>query len=65
MWVRLDVAPPKYTHFAPPAGLSQHSLFLWFATFVALTRLSLALFHVPHMALGVALDARESGGRGG
>jgi Na+/melibiose symporter-like transporter len=45
----------------PPAGLSEAGLFLWLLVFAVLTRQSMTLFHVPHMALGAELsnDYRE------
>lgn len=52
----LPVAVTFYLVFAPPAGLSQLALFAWLATFTVLTRLSMTLFHVPHLALGAELS---------
>jgi len=45
-----------YLTFAPPADLSQAGLFAWLLGFAALTRLSMTLFHVPHLALGAELS---------
>lgn len=42
--------------FAPPAGLSQLELFAWLVSFAVLTRSSMTLFHVPHLALGAELS---------
>ncbi len=42
--------------FAPPAGLGEGGLFLWLLVCSVLTRASMTLFHVPHMALGAELS---------
>ena len=42
--------------FCPPE-LSQFGLFLWLTLFAVLTRVSITLFHVPHMSLGAELSA--------
>lgn len=44
-----------YLLFAPPAGLGTIELFLWLTGFSILSRASIALFHVPHLALGAEL----------
>lgn len=46
-----------YLTFAPPAGLAQQELFAWLLCFAVLTRLSMTLFHVPHLALGAELTS--------
>ncbi len=45
-----------YLLFAPPAGLDGTELFFWLLVFSVLARASIALFHVPHMALGAELS---------
>lgn len=45
-----------YLSFAPPSGLSQQELFAWLAAAAVLTRGSMTLFHVPHLALGAELS---------
>jgi Na+/melibiose symporter-like transporter len=52
----LPLAVFFYLTFVPPAGLSQMELFSWLATFAVLTRASMTLFHVPHLALGAELS---------
>ncbi len=42
--------------FSPPDGLSEWALFLWLAVTVLLTRASMTLYHVPHIALGAELS---------
>ena len=42
--------------FSPPEGLSEWGLFFWLATMVLLTRASMTLYHVPHIALGAELS---------
>lgn len=42
--------------FSPPAGLDQLGLFLWLTTFTILVRFWLAVFIVPHLALGAELS---------
>lgn len=42
--------------FFPPAGLGQLGLFLWLITFAILVRLSMSIYHVPHIALGAELS---------
>jgi glycoside/pentoside/hexuronide:cation symporter, GPH family len=41
--------------FSPPAGLDEQGLFLWLTTFAVLARLSLTLYHIPHLALGAEM----------
>ncbi|MCP4003320.1 MAG: hypothetical protein GY725_03910 [bacterium] len=43
--------------FRPPADLSHGLLFLWMLIFTVLTRLSMTLYHVPHMSLGAELSS--------
>jgi Na+/melibiose symporter-like transporter len=45
-----------YLTFAPPAGLSEMELFGWLTATAVLTRGSMTLFHVPHLALGSELS---------
>jgi len=47
--------------FRPPHGLSPQGLFIWLLVFTVLVRLAMALYSVPHMALGAELtsDYRE------
>ena len=52
----LPMSAAFYLVFAPPAGLGQMGLFLWLSTFAVLCRLSMTLFHVPHLALGAELS---------
>jgi GPH family glycoside/pentoside/hexuronide:cation symporter len=42
--------------FCPPE-LSEFALFLWLTFFAVLTRISITLFHVPHMSLGAELSS--------
>lgn len=42
--------------FSPPAGLTEWGLFGWLAVTVLLTRGSMTLYHVPHIALGAELS---------
>lgn len=57
----LPVAVFYYAVFVPPKSLTQDELFPWLVTTLVLARLSMTLFHVPHMALGAELsqDYRE------
>lgn len=43
--------------FSPPEGLSELSLFFWLMIFGVLTRCSMTLFNVPHIALGAELSS--------
>ncbi|MFT7245006.1 MAG: GPH family glycoside/pentoside/hexuronide:cation symporter [Candidatus Azotimanducaceae bacterium] len=47
--------------YAPPDFLEEFGLFIWFTVFTIFLRLSLTLYHVPHLALGAELsdDYRE------
>ncbi|MFK7898989.1 MAG: MFS transporter [Myxococcota bacterium] len=47
--------------YAPPGGLGEISLFLWFTTFTILLRTAQTLYQVPHLALGAEMtsDYRE------
>ncbi len=53
-----------YLTFTPPEGLSQFGLFAWLTSLTVLTRASMTLFHVPHLALGAELttDYEERSG---
>lgn len=44
-----------YLLFAPPAGLSETTLFFWMVGFAVLVRIALTLFFVPHLSLGAEL----------
>ena len=46
-----------YLAFSPPVGLDQWGLFTWLLGFAVATRLSMTLFHVPHLALGAELSS--------
>lgn len=46
-----------YLLLSPPAGLDSFQLFLWFTAFSILLRMSLTLYHVPHLALGAELSS--------
>lgn len=52
----LPLAFAFYGTFSPPDGLGQDALFAWLLTFAILTRASMTLYHVPHMALGAELS---------
>jgi Na+/melibiose symporter-like transporter len=41
--------------FNPPADMSQYFYFGWLVTFAVLARLSLTLYHIPHLALGAEM----------
>jgi Na+/melibiose symporter-like transporter len=43
--------------FSPPTDLTQLELFGWLTTLTVLTRASMTLFHVPHLALGAELSS--------
>lgn len=47
--------------YAPPTGIGELGLFLWFTIFTVGLRLSMTFYHVPHLALGAELsdDYRE------
>ncbi len=42
--------------FLPPSDMSDLGLFAWMTIFVVLTRASMTLYHVPHLALGAELS---------
>ena len=42
--------------FSPPAGMSEWGLFFWLTVTIVLTRASMTLYHVPHIALGAELS---------
>ena len=42
--------------FAPPAGLSEFQLFLWFTVFYALMRTALTFYNVPYLGLGAEVS---------
>jgi Na+/melibiose symporter-like transporter len=46
-----------YLLFAPPAGLSELGLFLWLTGFAVAVRVAMALYLIPHNALGAELSA--------
>ena len=52
----LPLAITFFLLFWPPDGLSNGALFFWMTTFVVLTRASMTLYHVPHLALGAELS---------
>ncbi len=43
--------------FSPPQGLPEAGLFAWLTLFAVLTRVAMALFHVPHLSLGAELSS--------
>ncbi len=45
-----------YLLFSPPGGMSELGLFLWLTVTIVLTRASMTLYHVPHIALGAELS---------
>ena len=45
-----------YLLFAPPAGLSENGLFVWMVTFTILVRMAMAVYLIPHNALGAELS---------
>jgi Na+/melibiose symporter-like transporter len=45
-----------YLLFAPPEGMSEMALFGWLTATLILTRGSMTLYHVPHIALGAELS---------
>lgn len=45
-----------YLLFAPPVGMSELGLFFWLTVTIVLTRGSMTLYHVPHIALGAELS---------
>jgi Na+/melibiose symporter-like transporter len=53
----LPLAVTWYLLLSPPGGLGSFDLFLWFTTFSVLLRMSLTLYHVPHLALGAELTS--------
>ena len=46
-----------YLLFAPPAGLSENGLFLWMVGFTIAVRMAMAVYLIPHNALGAELSA--------
>jgi len=46
-----------YFVFAPPAGLSEQQLFLWLTGSAILVRFAMAVYLIPHNALGAELSA--------
>lgn len=42
--------------FAPPSGLSEFQLFLWFAVFFSLMRTAATLYNLPYQALGAEVS---------
>lgn len=51
----LPLAVAFFMLFNPPAELEQVGLFFWLLVFAVLTRVSMTLYHVPHIALGAEL----------
>jgi len=51
----LPIGVSFYLLFAPPDGLQQSGLFMWLFALSVLSRASIAVFHVPHLALGAEL----------
>src|SRR5262245_31770544 len=45
-----------YLLFAPPSGLSENALFVWMVTFTILVRMAMAIYLIPHNALGAELS---------
>ena len=52
----LPLAIMFFALFVPPEGLSEWGLFAWLTVFIVLTRASMTLYHVPHIALGAELS---------
>lgn len=52
----LFIGAGLYAVFNPAPGLSEFGLFAWFTASVALMRVSMSLFHTPHLALGGELS---------
>ncbi len=46
-----------YLLFAPPSGLSENGLFVWMVTFTIAVRMAMAVYLIPHNALGAELSA--------
>jgi Na+/melibiose symporter-like transporter len=46
-----------YLLFVPPAGLGEVGLFLWLTTFAVAVRMAMAVYLIPHNALGAELSA--------
>jgi Na+/melibiose symporter-like transporter len=53
----IPVALSYIAIFNPPDGMSDGALFVWFTTFAITLRSFMAVFHVPHLALGGELSA--------
>ncbi len=53
----VPLAVTWYLLLSPPAGFASFELFLWFTAFSVLLRMSLTLYHVPHLALGAELTS--------
>jgi Na+/melibiose symporter-like transporter len=53
----LPVALSFYFIYRPPSGFSEFALFVWLTIWTVLLRQSLALFTIPHLALGAELSA--------
>ncbi|MEM8767166.1 MAG: MFS transporter [Pseudomonadota bacterium] len=51
----LPLAISFFMLFNPPQDLGQSGLFFWLLLFAVLTRASMTLYHVPHIALGAEL----------
>lgn len=52
----LPLAASFYLLYAPPSGLGDFGLFLWFTLFATLHRQALTVYQVPHLALGAELS---------
>jgi glycoside/pentoside/hexuronide:cation symporter, GPH family len=46
-----------YLLFVPPHGLSDTGLFLWLTTFAILVRMAMAVYLIPHNAMGAELSS--------
>ena len=46
-----------YLLFVPPAGIGQLGLFLWLTAFAVAVRMAMAIYLIPHNALGAELSA--------
>ncbi len=46
-----------YLLFVPPSGLGELGLFLWLTTFAVLVRMAMAVYLIPHNAMGAELSA--------
>lgn len=51
----IPLAITFYFLLSPPAGLGKMGLFLWLLLFAVAVRISMTLYHVPHLSLGAEL----------